>query len=82
MKKAMLWIGIVAIAVLLIDMAVMGLKIFTGGYEIMAEANIALVCWGVMIVWGIFRLYTRRCPHCGKPRLTDGKYCPYCGKEI
>lgn len=78
----MLWIGIAAIAVLLIDMAVMGLKIFTGDYEIMAEADIALVCWAVIIVWAVARLCTRRCPHCGKPRLTDGKYCPYCGKEI
>lgn len=37
-----------------------------------------LIAWGVMGV----KLFSNRCPHCGKLRQTMGAYCSYCGKKI
>lgn len=82
MKKAAAWGMAVALTVFVVDWGVMGVKIFTHDYDILAEAWIGAVCLAIMLVCAIGRLLGSKCPHCGKPRLTSGAYCAHCGKQI
>ena len=38
--------------------------------------------FAVMVAAVIYRNKFFKCPHCGKLRISMGKYCPYCGKEF
>ena len=82
MKKVTFWLMAVAMVVFVIAWGVMGVKIFNHEYEILIEAYTALICWVVLLVCIVIRRFSDRCPHCGKPRSSRGKYCSYCGKEI
>ncbi len=82
MKKAVTWISIVTVIIFVIDWGVMGFKLLDHNYDIVVEAYIGLLCLLILFACAVFRLFTKRCPHCGKLRVTKGKYCPYCGKEI
>jgi len=82
MKKFINGIYILAIIVFVIDWGVLGLKIFSGDYNITVEEYIGLICFVVIIVYLLYRLLTNKCPYCGKVRITNGKYCSYCGNEI
>ena len=82
MKKLIPWIFGISLLVFAIDWAVMGMKIFSGEYNITLEAYIGLVCVILLLVCALFKLFTYKCPHCGKLRLVNGKYCAYCGKRI
>jgi len=82
MKKFITGLYILAIVTFLIDWGVMGLKIFDGNYDITVEAYIGLACFVTIIAYPFYRLLTNKCPYCGKVRMTNGKYCSYCGKEI
>ena len=82
MKKATPWIFGISLLVFVIDWAVMGMKIFTNDYNITVEAYVGLVCVVVMLLCGIYKLLTRKCPHCGKWKLSEGPYCSWCGKKI
>ena len=57
-------------------------KIFDGNYDIVAEGCVALIFLLISCVCNIYRAFSNRCPHCGKIRLSNGKYCSHCGKEI
>ena len=82
MKKAVSWIFAIALAVFIIDWGVMRLKIFDNDYNITVEAYIALVCFVLLFICAMYRIFSRgKCKHCGKFRWTDGEYCPYCGKK-
>lgn len=82
MKKAVSWVCAISLAVFLIDWIVMGLKIFDNDYNIMAEAYVALVCFVMLFICGMYKIISRgKCRHCGKFRWTDGEYCPYCGNK-
>lgn len=82
MKKIITWIYVLAVVVLVIDWAVMGLKIFTNDYNITVEAYIGCACFVLMMICSVYRLFSNKCPHCGSLRLTGGAYCSHCGKKI
>ena len=83
MKKAVNWIQAAAILVMVITWGVVGLNIANGDYEAVTPgAYIVFVCLVVNLVCVLYKLFSDKCPHCGKIRTTRGKYCPYCGKEI
>lgn len=82
MKKITTWLLIIALILFMIDWGVMGVKLLNGNYEIITEAYIGAACWGVMLVSAVCKVFTNKCPHCGKVMLTNGKYCPHCGKKI
>ena len=83
MKKITPWIIAIYLVVFIIAWGIMGIKIFDGDYNITLEAYIGFVA---LIVFSVFvlikKLSTAKCPHCGKVRLDNGKYCSHCGKEV
>ena len=84
MKKAATWIVAISAVVLVITMAIMGVGVYELDENIISTtAYIALPCI-VLLLGGLIyiRWGSAKCPHCGKARLTNGKYCSYCGKEI
>lgn len=82
MKKIMFWISAVAIVVVAIDWGIVGLKLLDGDYDIIAEAYIGLACIWIIIICAVYKIFGDKCPHCGKPLRSNGKYCPQCGKKI
>ena len=82
MKRIISWIYFISIVVFAIDWAVMGLKIFTNDYDILVEAYIGCVCFVVLMVCSLYRIFSNKCPYCGKLRVSNGEYCSYCGKKI
>ena len=82
MKKAVTWGLVISYIIFFIAMCAMGIKIFGGNYDIVAEGYIALIFFLISCVCNIYRAFSSRCPHCGKIRWSNGKYCSHCGKEI
>lgn len=81
-EKMIPWIYFITIIVFVIDWAVMGLKIFTNDYDILVEAYIGCVCFIILLVCAVYKIFSNKCPYCGKLRLSGGDYCSYCGKKI
>lgn len=81
MKKTVLWISIAASVIVFIDLAVMGIKLFNGNYSIKAEAVIALLSLAALLICNIIRIFSHKCPYCGKFLVTNGNFCPHCGKK-
>lgn len=81
MKKIIIWIFLITLFVFILDWGVMGVKLLNHNYNIMTEAYIGLISWLILIITGIGRIVTAKCPHCQKVLLIKGKYCPHCGKE-
>ena len=83
MKKVAVWVAAISLLVLIITWGVLGLEIYNGNYDIELLVYIGVAAWIVLLVslvalrWGSWK-----CPHCGKIRWTNGRYCSYCGKEI
>ncbi len=82
MKKAVTWVLVISYIILFIAIGIMGIKIFDGNYGIEAEGYIALIFLLISCACNIYRAFSNRCPHCGKLRLSSGKFCSHCGKEI
>ncbi len=82
MKKVRTVALLIAFFSFLVDWGVMGLKLYNGNYNITVEAYIALVCLLIILICAVSKIFTDKCPHCGKIRISNGKYCPHCGKEI
>lgn len=78
----MTWTALTAFVVFLVVWGIVGVKILNNDYDITAWVYIALVCWILMIVCGLYRVFCQKCPHCGKRLLTEGKYCSHCGQII
>ena len=81
MKKILKWSLVIIFVVLLIDLGIIGIKIFSHDYDVIPESYIGYACFLMLAVCGILMLFSTRCPHCGKVQITKGKYCPYCGNE-
>ncbi len=81
MKKTVLWISIAASVIAFIDLTVMGIKLFNGNYSIKAEAVIALLSLAALFICNIIRIFSHKCPYCGKLLVTNGNFCPHCGKK-
>ncbi len=82
MKKVVTWGLVISYIALCIAICVIGIKIFDGNYDIVAEGCIAFIFLLISCGCNIYRAFSNRCPHCGKIRLSNGKYCAHCGKEI
>lgn len=82
MKRVISWARAIALVAFIIDWAFAGLKLLDGDYDITIEVYIAMVCFVVLLICAVCMLFTNKCPHCGRLRLTNGRYCPNCGKEI
>lgn len=83
MKKAAIWTSVIAFLNFFIVWGVMGVKLFDGDYDVTIETYIGLACAMIGLACLLYvRLSADRCPHCGKLRLSVGKYCPHCGKEL
>ena len=82
MKRIRTWAIIITFLVAVIDWGIMGLKIYDGNYNITVEAYIAMACLLVILVCAVSKLFTDKCPHCGKLRVSNSKFCPHCGKEL
>lgn len=82
MKKWFPRLACLAAIAALLDLGVMGIKIFTHQYDILFEAYLLLGCFLALQCYVFHRVFTSKCPHCGRLRLTNGPYCPHCGKKI
>ncbi len=82
MRKAIPWIQGIALLVLLVDWLIIGLKIADNQYDFQFGAYLALFCLFVNLACALYRLFSFKCPNCGKLRWTKGKFCSYCGKQI
>ena len=82
MKKLIPWITAAAFLIFIIDWGIMGLKIFDNDYDITVEAVIGIVCFIVLLACSVYKIFSNKCPHCGKQILSEGEYCPHCGKKI
>ncbi|MDO4829164.1 MAG: zinc-ribbon domain-containing protein [Clostridia bacterium] len=82
MKKIAAWGLAAALVLFILDWGVLGVKLPGGSYDVLPEAYIGAICFGVMLVCAVCRAFTNRCPHCGKIILSNGKYCPHCGREL
>ena len=83
MKKAVFWIQLAVIVLMLITCGVVSLNIYNGDYEAVTPgACIILVCLIVNLVCALYKLFSDKCPHCGKLRLINGQYCRHCGIKI
>lgn len=82
MKKIITWFFVIFLFFFVIDWGIMGLKILNGNYDIIIEAYIGLICFIGFWVCIAIKLLYNKCPHCGKMRVSNGKYCPYCGKGL
>ena len=82
MKRITGVLMLIAAVALFIAMGVMGVKIFTHNYDIVAECYAAMGCWAVFLLCVLLRALQSKCPHCGRLRVSRGAYCPFCGKEM
>lgn len=84
MKKFAPWATVISFSVFVIAWGVLGLEIFSGNYEDMdLPLYIGVASWiGLMISIIALRWNSWKCPHCGKVRWVNGRYCAHCGREI
>ncbi|MBR5501614.1 MAG: hypothetical protein IKV55_01125 [Oscillospiraceae bacterium] len=69
--------------ILIVVMGVMGVKIFSGDYDIVAEAYVLLGCWALTLVCTLVVKWSGAvCPHCGKRSFANGPFCPQCGQKL
>lgn len=84
MKRAAVCTAIISILIFVIVWGVIGLNIMNSEYNVVTP--LTCVGLGCLIVFFISLIVLRwgswKCPNCGKPRWTNGRYCSYCGKEI
>lgn len=82
MKRIMSWIFVISIIIFILDWGVVGLKLLNGDYDITVGAYIGLVCVLIILVCAVYKIFSDKCPYCGKVRMSNGEYCSYCGKKI
>lgn len=82
MKKVLTWVASIAFVILLINWAVLGIKLFSGNYDVLMEAYIGAACFPVFLICIVTRKFSEKCPYCGKNITFRGAYCPYCGKKL
>lgn len=84
MRKTVNILTVILLAVLLINMLVMGLAVAELNTDtITVTAWITAACLIVLLPCLLYRTWTRsKCPHCGKMRLDGGEFCSWCGKKI
>lgn len=66
MKKVVIWGLVISYIILFIDLTVMGIKIFDGNYDVVAEGYIAFIFLWINCACNIYRICSNRYSHCGK----------------
>lgn len=83
MKKFAGWTAAMSIVIFVILWGVIGLNIFNNDYDnltpMLYAALVFLIVFLVCILY--LRFSSAKCPHCGRIRWVNGRFCPYCGKE-
>lgn len=82
MNKILFRLWLLALAVFVVDWLIVGLKLLNGDYDITLGTYVALVCVIVMALYPLSRALFCKCPYCGKPLASSGRYCPHCGREL
>ena len=83
MKKVAIWTLVISIIVFAITWGIIGVKLLDSNFNFMTEAYIAYGSFGIFFISLIYLKWGKlRCPYCGKVRMSSGKYCSHCGKEI
>ena len=82
MKRILFRLWLLALAVFAVDWLIVGLKLLNGDYDIAPGAYIALVCVVILALYPLCRAFLDKCPYCGKPLASSGRYCPHCGREL
>ena len=82
MKKVATWVAVIAFIIFVLDWGVIGLKLLDGNYDILGGAYIGLACLIAIIGCAVYKVFSNKCPYCGKMLHSTGKYCPHCGKSI
>jgi DNA-directed RNA polymerase subunit RPC12/RpoP len=84
MKKVATWVIAISAIALVITWAVMGIGVYEMDENTIRTTTYISIPFLVLMLGGVIYIKwgTAKCPYCGKPRLTNGKYCSYCGKEI
>ena len=83
MKKNSIWTLVISIIVFAITWGIIGVKLLDNNYNFITEAYIACGSFGIFFISLIYLKWGKsRCPYCGKVRMSSGKYCSHCGKEI
>ena len=62
MKKVVTWGLVISYIALCIAICVIGIKIFDGNYDIVAEGCVALIFLLISCVCNIYRAFSNRCP--------------------
>ena len=57
MKKILKWSLVILFVVLLIDLGIIGIKIFSHDYDVIPESYIGYVCFLMLAVCGILMLF-------------------------
>lgn len=81
-EKTAKWLAATALAVFVLDWAIVGLKLLDGDYAITAVAWIGLAALVIFFVCVIWARFANRCSHCGKAIPAQGSYCLHCGKAL
>lgn len=82
MKKAATLGALISFGIAIISFAIIGIKLLDGNCEFTAEAYIGAAGFFIMIICGLIRAFSNKCPHCGKTIMDNGEYCSHCGKKI
>lgn len=84
MKKVATWIIAISVIALTIILTVMGIGVYEMDENTIRTTAYISIPFFVLLLGGLIYIKwgTAKCPYCGKLRLTNGKYCSYCGKEI
>lgn len=82
MKKAIKWARIIATILFVIVWLIIGLKLLDNNYDFLTEVYVAFACFVIILVCSLCRLFTNKCPYCGKQLYSSGRYCPHCGKSV
>jgi len=83
MKKTVNTILTITFIVFLIVWGLIGVKIFGfHDYDFITEAYIAMICYITIAVCVFYKIFSQKCPHCGKHILSEGKYCSHCGMKL
>lgn len=84
MKKAAVWIAVLAGVIAAIDILAFGIGVYcTDEGLIRITAYMILPCLAIsFIVAFVLHFGPSRCPHCDRYVPTNAVRCPYCGEEI
>lgn len=82
MRKYLLIINWLAIALWIIACIAIGIHLADGNYDFLPWAYIAFACVAVTAICSLLRALGAKCSCCGKRITSAGKFCPYCGKAI